>query len=168
VQTAQVGVAPRRASPAVPAHDPRRAVRMEGTGAAATLADVLVVDDDVAFANGIASLLQAHGYRTRVAYDGDDALEQLAAHAFDVVLSDIVMPGMIGCTLVQHAHALPGRDDVPFVFMSVLTEGKVRTFFDGSIRYLQKPFDTSQLLAMLGDALRGTTPGGTAPPPAAQ
>ncbi len=168
MQSVQVGVAPRRASPAVPAPDPRRAVPIEGAGTAANVADILVVDDDVAFANGIASLLQAHGYRTRVAYDGDEALEQLASHVFDVVLSDIVMPGMIGCTLVQHAHALPGRDDVPFVFMSVLTEGKVRTFFDGSIRYLQKPFATSQLLAMLRDALQGTTPGGAPPPPAAQ
>ncbi len=115
--------------------------------------DVLVVNDDVAFANGVAALLQAHGYRAAVAYDGDEALEQLSVHGYDAVISDIVMPGMIGCTLVQAAHALPGRDDVPFVFMSVLNEAKVRSFFDTGIRYLQKPFDTGQLLATVGDAI---------------
>jgi len=117
--------------------------------------EVLVVDDDVGFANGLAALLQTHGYRARVAYDGDQALQQLAAHKFDVVISDIVMPGMIGCTLVQAAHALPGRDELPFVFMSVLTEDKVKSFFDTGIRYLQKPFDTRQLLAMLDEATQG-------------
>lgn len=116
---------------------------------------VLVVDDDVAFANGLAALLQSHGYRTAVAYDGDEALAQLTAQDCDVVLSDIVMPGMIGYTLIQAAHALPGHDGLPFVFMSVLNEAKVRSFFDGGIRYLQKPFDNGALLAMLGEAIAG-------------
>ena len=120
--------------------------------------EVLVVDDDVGFANGLAALLQSHGYRARIAYDGDQALQQLAVHKFDVVISDIVMPGMIGCTLVQAAHALPGRDGLPFVFMSVLTEDKVQSFFDTSIRYLQKPFDARQLLAMLDDVAHGVPP----------
>ncbi|MDQ6618785.1 MAG: response regulator [Pseudomonadota bacterium] len=120
--------------------------------------EVLVVDDDVAFANGLASILQSHGYTAKVAYDGHEALQQLAAHAFDVVLSDIVMPGMIGCTLVQAAHALPGRDDVPFVFMSVLNEAKVQSFFDTSIRYVQKPFDSHQLLAVLSEAVSNEPP----------
>jgi CheY-like chemotaxis protein len=120
--------------------------------------EVLVVDDDIAFANGLASVLHAHGYRARVAYDGDEALRQLAAHRVDIVLSDIVMPGMIGCTLVQAAHALPGHDELPFVFMSVLTEEKVQSFFDAGIRYLQKPFDTTALLSMLGDAATGPPP----------
>ena len=124
--------------------------------------EVLIVDDDVGFANGLAALLQAHGYRARVAYDGDQALQQLATQSFDVVISDIVMPGMIGCTLVQAAHALPGRDGVPFVFMSVLTAEKVRSFFDSSIRYLQKPFDTGQLLTLLREAT------GSPPPVAAR
>jgi CheY-like chemotaxis protein len=115
--------------------------------------EVLVVDDDVGFANGLAAQLQAHGYRTHVAYDGDEALQQIAAHAVDVVLSDIVMPGMVGYTLMQAAQALPGRHDVPFVFMSVLNEAKVRSFFDAYIRYLQKPFGTRELLAILSDVL---------------
>ena len=123
-----------------------------------TRGEVLVVDDDVGFANGLAALLQAHGYRARVAYDGDQALSQLSLQSFDVVISDIVMPGMIGCTLVQAAHALPGRDGVPFVFMSVLNEEKVKSFFDTSIRYLQKPFDSAQLLAMLREAVETDTP----------
>lgn len=126
--------------------------------------EVLVVDDDVGFATGLAALLQSHGYRARVAYDGDQALQQLAAHAFDVVISDIVMPGMIGCTLVQAAHALPGRDGLPFVFMSVLTEDKVRSFFDTGIRYLQKPFDVRQLLAMIEDAAHGPPDPPRSPP----
>jgi len=142
--------------------DPRPSTATESAGAGHR-GEVLVVDDDVGFANGIAALLQTHGFRARVAYDGDEALEQLASHPFDVVISDIVMPGMIGCTLVQEAHALPGRDDLPFVFMSVLNEAKVKTFFDGSIRYLQKPFDTGQLLAMLLEALGGGPPDPSAP-----
>lgn len=120
--------------------------------------EVLVVDDDVGFANGLAAQLQAHGFRARVAYDGDEALEQLAAHPVDVVLSDIVMPGMVGYTLMQAAHALPGRDAVPFVFMSVLSEAKVRSFFEACIRYVQKPFDMRQLLAALGDVLSEPPP----------
>lgn len=119
--------------------------------------EVLVVDDDVGFANAIAALLQTHGYRTHVAYDGSEALEQLALHPFDVVVSDIVMPGMIGCTLVDAAHAIPGRNNVPFVFMSVLTESKVRTFFDAGINYLQKPFEIGQLVAKLAEV--GGDPG---------
>ena len=128
--------------------------------------EVLVVDDDVGFANGLAALLQSHGYRALIAYDGDQALQQLAVHKFDVVISDIVMPGMIGCTLVQAAHALPGRDGLPFVFMSVLNGDKVQSFFDTSIRYLQKPFDARQLLAMLDDVAHGTPAESRGAPPA--
>ena len=62
---------------------------------------VLIVDDDVRQRTALAAMLSASEYETRVAADGQEALEQLAAFDADVIVSDLVMPRMDGFELLR-------------------------------------------------------------------
>ncbi len=110
---------------------------------------VLVVDDDVGFAEGLASCLRDRGFRTLVESNGDAALVMLAGREVDVVLCDIVMPGLLGPGFLQKAQSVPGQENLPVIFMSTLPEERVSRMFDGYAAYLRKPFTLSQAIATL-------------------
>ena len=66
---------------------------------------VLVVNDDVGLAKSVQRFLAGHGFDTRVAYDGAAALELLVNWPADVVLLDLIMPGLDGWGFLQHRSA---------------------------------------------------------------
>jgi CheY-like chemotaxis protein len=114
---------------------------------------VLVVDDDVGFAQGLAACLRSRNYRTFVETNGDAALVMMAGRPVDVALCDIVMPGLLGPGFLQKAQSVPGQEQLPVVFMSTLPEERVSRMFDGYAAYLRKPFSIPELLATLDDVL---------------
>jgi EAL domain-containing protein (putative c-di-GMP-specific phosphodiesterase class I) len=100
---------------------------------------VLVVDDDVALSWALRRVLGAAGYDVTVANDGRSAVEAIMHRTFDVVLSDIQMPGMTGVELLKavRAHDL----DVPVILMTGVPT--IETAIDavslGALQYLPKP-----------------------------
>lgn len=130
---------------------------------------ILVVDDDVGFAQGLAACLRARNFRTFVETNGDAALGMMAGRPVDVALCDIVMPGLLGPGFLQKAKSVPGQEELPVVFMSTLPEERVRRMFDGYAAYLQKPFTIPLLLSTLDAVLarprrgQATTPVAAAP-----
>ena len=110
----------------------------EGTGAERKR-PVLVVDDDVALSLALRRVLGAAGYDVTVANDGRSAVEAIMHRTFDVVLSDIQMPGMTGVELLKavRAHDL----DVPVILMTGVPT--IETAIDavslGALQYLPKP-----------------------------
>jgi EAL domain-containing protein (putative c-di-GMP-specific phosphodiesterase class I) len=110
---------------------------------------VLIVDDERALVRGLAKLLELAGYFVVTAYDGREAITLIGSSAFDVIVSDIRMPGMDGLTLLR---AIRAKDlDVPVVFLtgSPTLETAVEAMTYGAFRYLTKPIDGKELTAVV-------------------
>jgi diguanylate cyclase (GGDEF)-like protein len=104
-------------------------------------ARILVVDDSPSIQESLFELLQ-DPYDVFVASNGADALELVAAEAPDLVLLDVVMPGMDGYAVCQRLKASPDTADIPVVFLTGLhqDEDEVRGLEAGAIDYLSAPF----------------------------
>ncbi len=114
---------------------------------------ILVVDDEPAMRNGLATMLGRHGLEVRTADGGEEALELFAEAPADLVVTDRRMPGMDGVELTRRLHelepALPvivvtADDDVPTALAAVRA---------GASDYLLKPVDIDALLVSIDQAL---------------
>jgi len=116
---------------------------------------VLVVDDDLVLLEGLGDALTAAGYHALLAADGAAALTEVRRHRPDVIVSDIVMPGMDGCSLLRAVRRMPGLAAVPFIFLSARGErAEVRSGMDlGADDYVTKPFRAEELLQAIGSRL---------------
>jgi EAL domain-containing protein (putative c-di-GMP-specific phosphodiesterase class I) len=115
---------------------------------------ILIVDDDDALLRIHARALVSKGYRVETAPDGAAAARAIEAGSFDVILSDIDMPGMTGIQLLERVRA---RDlDVPVVLVTgnPAVETAIKAMEQGALRYLVKPVDLDVLVKVAGDAVR--------------
>lgn len=114
----------------------------------------LIVDDDEALLRAHARALGKVGYRVETAPDGEAAIRALQKGPFDVILSDIDMPGMNGIRLLERVrtHDL----DVPVVLITGApsVDTAVQAIEHGALRYLLKPIDLATLLKVTDDAVR--------------
>jgi two-component system alkaline phosphatase synthesis response regulator PhoP len=117
-------------------------------------ARILIVDDEAHLATGIRENLEAEGYRADVAHDGLAGLERVRAEAYDLLLLDVMMPGMDGLELCDQLR----RDGIqtPVLFLTVKgeTADRVRGFEAGGDDYLTKPFHLKELLLRVAAILR--------------
>jgi CheY-like chemotaxis protein len=116
---------------------------------------VLVVDDDDANRDLLARRLGRLGYRVRTAEDGAAALAEVEARAADVVLLDMVMPGMDGLQVLESMKASPGSKDIPVIMLSGMDSMETigRCIELGAEDYLSKPFEPVLLRARIGASL---------------
>jgi EAL domain-containing protein (putative c-di-GMP-specific phosphodiesterase class I)/ActR/RegA family two-component response regulator len=115
---------------------------------------VLVADDDDALLRMHARALASAGYRVETAPDGLAAARELDSMSFEVIISDIDMPGMNGIQLLERVRT---RDlDVPVVLMtgSPAVGTAIKAVEQGALRYLVKPVPLEQLVTVAGDAVR--------------
>ena len=132
--------------------------RPDQTAAAAAPARryrLLVAEDSATQAAALAALLEEHGYETVLASDGEEALRAAAASRFDLVLSDIVMPGLSGYEVCRRIKLLPGMGDVPVVLLTGLSDPMdiIRGLECGADNYITKPYDRAHLLARVRQVL---------------
>ncbi len=117
-------------------------------------ARILAVDDQLYFRVFLEDLLQQEGYDVSTASGGEEALHLLERESFDVILTDLVMPGMDGSELVQRIKEEAGDPEI----MVVTSLGDVKTAVEamklGATDYLLKPIDRSALLRALEEILR--------------
>jgi two-component system response regulator MprA len=107
----------------------------------------LVVDDDPAIAEILAEVLDEAGYRVRRAYDGRQALEEIARDPPDLIVTDVMMPRIDGLTLTRRLR--DRGDQTPIVLMSAV-------FADvdlPGVRFLPKPFDLDRALHLVDGAV---------------
>jgi DNA-binding NtrC family response regulator len=119
----------------------------------ATDAALLVVDDDENNRYTLTRQLARAGYaNVAVAADGPQALEMLRAGKFDLVLLDVVMPGMDGFAVCERLKAEEATRDLPVIFLTALdsTPDKVHAFAAGAVDYLTKPARPEELVARVG------------------
>lgn len=116
---------------------------------------VLVVDDDPDL-QLLARLQLAEGFDVLQASDGDEGIEMALEHSPDVILLDIMMPGLSGSEVLVALAEQPATKDIPVIFISALTavEDRVQGLESGAIDYISKPADPRELRARIGVAAR--------------
>ncbi len=116
---------------------------------------LLVVDDDEANCDMLSRRLERNGYAVAVAKGGAEALEILRASPFDLVLLDLIMPGMDGDEVLEIMKHDPALHDVPVIIVSSMDEvdAVARCILLGAEDYLPKPFNPVLLQARIGAAL---------------
>lgn len=114
---------------------------------------VLVVDDEVAIAEAVRARLESEGYRVFVAGDGPDAIDLARAERPDLVVLDLMLPGMDGlevCAAIQRQAWVP----VLMLTAKAEEEDKLAGFAAGADDYLTKPFSLRELAVRVGAILR--------------
>ncbi|RME76781.1 MAG: response regulator [Chloroflexi bacterium] len=111
--------------------------------------DILVVDDTAANLRLLTRLLARHGYRVRPVADGAQALAAVEAQTPDLILLDIMMPGMNGYEVCAQLKDNPATRDIPIIFISALDDvsDKIEAFKVGGVDYITKPFQSEEVLA---------------------
>jgi CheY-like chemotaxis protein len=123
-------------------------------------ARVLVVDDEPAVRQLSSRMLQRLGYVAEAAAEGAEALQRIEARTPDLVLADVMMPGMDGRELRERLLAI--RPELPVVLMSGHPAAEqLRSDLNGAQEFwLEKPFTISVLAATLREALAARVPEG--------
>jgi PAS domain S-box-containing protein len=112
-------------------------------------ADILIVDDKPASVRLLIEILGRHGYTARPAADGPQALLAARKQAPDLILLDVMLPGMSGYEVCQKLKADEATRDIPVIFISALAQDfdKVKGFSVGGVDYIPKPFHMEEVLA---------------------
>ncbi|RZA15522.1 MAG: response regulator, partial [Lysobacteraceae bacterium] len=110
---------------------------------------ILVVDDQAANVRVVSSLLERHGYTVVTAVNGPDALRVADEHTPDLILLDMMMPGMDGFEQLATLREQPAFRPVPAVFLTAAQDRDLllRAFDAGAVDYVTKPFMPEELLA---------------------
>ena len=120
---------------------------------------VLIVEDEESFADPLAFLLRKEGFTTAVAATGQDALEEFDRNGADIVLLDLMLPGMSGTDVCK---ALRTRSAVPVIMVTARDSeiDKVVGLELGADDYVTKPYSARELIARVRAVLRrgGETP----------
>jgi two-component system response regulator MprA len=115
---------------------------------------ILVVDDDAGLRRALRRVLVSHGFEVEAAVDGADALDQLRARPFDLVVLDVMMPGTDGIEVCERIRA--GGDDLPVLMLTArdAVRDRVVGLEAGADDYLVKPFANEELVARVRALLR--------------
>lgn len=115
--------------------------------------NILIIDDDLYIGNVLEETLVKEGYQVSRAYSGTEAVYVLSKARPDLVLLDLMLPGLSG------EDVLPKIKGIPVIVVSakVDVEHKVDLLLDGAVDYVTKPFNTKELLARIAVHLRKTS-----------
>ena len=110
---------------------------------------ILVVDDKVKNVQVLVSLLTEKGYNVEYALNGTDALQFVDSENFDLILLDIMMPGMDGFEVCKRIKKDESKREIPIIFLTAKTDidSIQKAFKYGGVDYVSKPFSIVELLA---------------------
>ena len=114
---------------------------------------IMVVDDDQELLKLLPNIFEPEGYRTVTAHDGSSALALLEEYKPDLIILDIIMPGLDGLQLLDLVRR---RSEVPVIMLTGKCEVSYlrKALVSGADDYLRKPFSTVELLARIRAKLR--------------
>ncbi len=121
--------------------------------------DILVVDDEPTIAEIVARYLERAGYRARTAGDGPEALALASAQRPDLVVLDLMLPGLGGLEVMRRLHERAGSA-VPVLLLTARGEeaDRIAGLRSGADDYVVKPFSPGELVARVDAILRRTAP----------
>lgn len=111
---------------------------------------IAIIDDDVYIGDMLSELLTGEGYQVLRAYSGTEALLLLSSKKPDLILLDLMLPGLSGEEVLSQIEQVP----VIVVSAKADTQDKVDLLLGGAADYITKPFDTNELLARITVQLR--------------
>src|SRR5262249_3303217 len=122
---------------------------------------VLLVDDDEDNLRILTSFLLRRGYEVRIARDGSTALASVRQQRPDVILLDVMMPGMDGMQVLDHLKLDPKTASIPVVMVTARTQDEdvLAGYQSGAEYYITKPYTPRQILHAIGLVLGSQEPG---------
>lgn len=113
---------------------------------------LLLVDDNEINRDMLSRRLQRRGYEVETAFSGQQALDLIAARKFDLVLLDIMMPGLSGWDVLEHIRSKYSRLELPVIMATAKDESAdvIQALTGGASDYVTKPFDLDVVLARVG------------------
>ena len=112
-------------------------------------ARILVVDDNASNLDLMLYLLHAFGHETRAACNGIEGWEAAKSEPFDLILTDILMPGIDGYELAKRVASLPGRPPIVAVTALAMSGDRDRLMESGFDDYLSKPIDPTTFASQI-------------------
>ena len=114
------------------------------------MADILIVEDEFSINSLVSKSLRLTGHRCRSAYDGMEALKMIEQERPDLVILDVMLPGLTGFELMEYIK------DIPVIFLTAKAglEDKLKGLRLGADDYIVKPFEMQELLARVSAVLR--------------
>jgi DNA-binding NtrC family response regulator len=117
------------------------------------MAFILVVDDESKMRHILKIMLGLEGHNVEEAQDGESALAMVREQAYDLVISDIRMPGMDGLTLLEHIQAMEVPCPVIIITAYATIDSAVKAMKKGAVDYITKPFEESHIILTVEKAL---------------
>lgn len=117
---------------------------------------ILFVDDDEEFVKIMKKLLNFYGYKVEEALTGNVALEKLKKGKFDLVLVDIMMPGMDGFELMEKMRKIPGSEKLPIIVITAREDfdTMMKSKQAGAVDFIAKPFEPEELKEKIEKVIR--------------
>jgi signal transduction histidine kinase len=117
---------------------------------------ILIVDDNPANLSVVVDYLASHSFHIMVARDGETGLRLAQQDYPDLILLDVLLPGIDGFEVCRRLKANEQTRNIPVIFMTIVTrtEDKVRGFEVGGVDYITKPFQHEEVLARVTTHLR--------------
>lgn len=113
---------------------------------------VLLVDDEQQFVSTLAERLELRGIAARVAYNGDQALEAVEIDAPNIIVLDVIMPGMKGLEVLRHVKAKHPEVQVILLTGQGATRDGIEGMRLGAFDYMIKPLDIEALVEKMEEA----------------
>ena len=117
-------------------------------------ASILVVDDEPLMQDALQVTLRSHGYQVATAKSGEEALTRIETQEFDVIVSDLVLPGLDGLAVLERSRTLNPRAGVILITAYATLETAIAALRQGACDYLEKPFDIDDLTLRVQRVLR--------------
>jgi len=111
---------------------------------------IAIIDDDIYIGDMLEEILKKDGYTILRAYSGTEAIYLLSEQHPDLILLDLMLPGLSGEEVLQHIKGIP----VIVVSAKIDVQDKVNLLLNGAVDYVTKPFDIKELLARITVQLR--------------
>jgi DNA-binding response OmpR family regulator len=117
---------------------------------------ILIVDDQPTNLKMLFSFLQESGFKVLVAKTGESALKKLQKVSPDLILLDVMMPGIDGFETCRRLKASAETKDIPVMFMTALSESmdKIKGLRAGAVDYITKPFQQEEVLARIENQIK--------------
>lgn len=115
---------------------------------------ILIIEDEVALADSLKTLLTGKGFQVEIAYDGESGRDYAELGIYDLLIMDVMMPGLNGYELASQVRAKHLGTPILMLTAKSGVEDRIAGLNAGADYYLTKPFDTRELLACINALLR--------------
>ena len=116
-------------------------------------AKILLIDDDPGSCEGLSLLLRREGHEVNALESGEEALQSLANTSYDVVITDLFLPGVSGIDILKHVKEMSLPCNVILITGNASAETAVEAMKEGAFDYITKPVNFTELLVLVGKAV---------------